>query len=107
MMKPHSNPAIFSNCGQKFHSGPSRSTGASPALPELSYFLPTPNRVLTMSHEHGNPHAGMGSPARRLSGADGRRLRSRRRAVSILTGAPSHRRSAYLLGLDLSLPGAR
>src|SRR5258708_15577952 len=107
MMKPHSNPAIFSDCGQKFHSAPVTKyrciSGTSGTFVLLTHAKPYVNYV----HEHGNPHAGMGSPARRLSGADGRRLRSRRRAVSILTGAPSHSRSAYLLGLDLSLPGAR
>src|SRR6266705_390339 len=30
-----------------------------------------------VAYEHGNPHAGLGSPARRLPGADGRGLRSR------------------------------
>jgi Tfp pilus assembly protein PilF len=45
-----------------------------------------------MSHEHGDPHAGVGSASGCISGADGGRLRSGRRALSVLAGAPSHGR---------------
>ena|SRR5437667_8499647 len=58
-----------------------------------------------MSHEHGNPHPCMGSAARRLSGPDGRRLRSRRRVVPIVTGASSHRRGPYFLGWTYHFQG--
>src|ERR1700694_6062312 len=61
--------------------------------------------MLTMAYEHGDPHAGLGSPAGRLSGADGRGLRSRRRALPIVVGTASHRGSSSFPGLALPFQG--
>jgi len=47
----------------------------------------------------------MGSSARRLSGTDGRRLRPRRRAVSIVSGAPSHGEAHTFLGWTYHFQG--
>src|SRR5437764_7009358 len=64
------------------------------------------NVVLTMPHEHGDPHACVGNPAGRLPGPNGRRLRSRHRTLSIFAGNTSYRRSSYLSWMDLPFPGA-
>src|SRR6266436_8459627 len=71
---------------------------------ELSYRRQHASPVVTMAHGPGDPYARVGSVARRVSSADGRRLRSRRRALSFFTGATSHGRSAYFPWLDLPFP---
>src|SRR4029077_1045241 len=57
---------------------------------ELSYRRQHAPPVVTMAHGPGDPYARVGSVTRRVSSADGRRLRSRRRALSFFAGAASH-----------------
>src|SRR5580704_11156814 len=56
-------------------------------------------------HEPRDPHARVGDVAGCLSGADGRRLRTCRRALSVFSRAASDRRGAHISRLDLSLSG--
>src|SRR5438445_11382795 len=53
----------------------------------LPYRRQHASRVVTMGHGSGDPYARMGSSAGRLSSADGRRLRSRSRALSLMAGS--------------------
>src|SRR5579871_553017 len=61
--------------------------------------------VIKVGHESGDHYPGLGSTARRISGADGRRLRSCCRALSIFVGSASNRRSTHFFGLDLPFSG--
>jgi len=71
---------------------------------ELSYRRQHAPPVVTMAHGPGDPYARVGSVARRVSSADGRRLRSRRRALSFFTGAaiPRLKRILSLAGPTIS-----
>jgi len=85
-------------CGPNFQSYPSQGTGS--LLHARPVVLDPPSSVLNCVYERETLTAGVGVLTRRLSGADGRRLRPRCELYQIVNWSSIPRPRPYLFGAE-------